>query len=124
MSTDTLPAPSTPVAGPPGRCLPDRRCVPLPIVGMAAEPDGLGGGYFLPDRADLEYHRYPGQDWQVRVKLTGPRVHPRTGLLSRSSRVTCTYWPPDTPDLDWYPTMRPIPAFLLPFIAHHHPEAT
>lgn len=96
----------------------DRRSKPL-TVWMAAEPDG-SGGRFLPDHADLQYHRCTGQDWVARVFLSGYRIQAATGELS-GHRATRCYHHPDVVDLDRYPSMLPIPEFLMPFVEHYQP---
>lgn len=96
----------------------DRRSIPLPVR-MSEQPDGLGGR-FLPDHADLQYHRWPGQPWVARVFLSGYRISATTGELSVTRSTRC-YHHPDHVDVDQYRTRLPIPEFLMPFVEHYQP---
>lgn len=115
MSIDSL---SPTVLGP-STTRPDRRSVPLPVR-MADEPNGVGG-WFRPDHATIEYHRWPGQSWVARVFLSGYRICAATGEPGQTWDRRC-YHHPDDAFTDDYPSRLPIPAFLMPFVAQYHPD--
>lgn len=96
----------------------DTREVTVSVVGMDAEPDGLGR-MFVPDRGAIYYRRFFGQPWQGWVALSGPRVR-IDGSLSTTTRTRRTYWMPGDTTED-YQTRRVVPEFLREFVEHYWP---